>query len=268
MSTFRVRLLNSAAVLTLLLGAPSMGLAQSTQIGLVSREQARPVQGTPAPEYGTASQTILDVSITEFRSTDSTSSLSVIDDGTIHYYQNAPAGTVEWWGRVKLPAGSIVDAVDLDACDSTATGSLAFAMARIPVGAAAGGTVVTNVGDTGFAATPGCGLFSISPSAPPLVIDNQNYNYWLYVLWQGDYTSSNKVAGFRLHYHLQVSPAPGTATFSDVPTSYWAFQYVEALAASGITVGCGPGIFCPEDPVTRAQMAVFVAKALGLHWPN
>jgi hypothetical protein len=36
------------------------------------------------------------------------------------------------------------------------------------------------------------------------------------------------------------------------------------LAASGITGGCGGGNFCPDNPVTRRQMAIFLSKALGL----
>ena len=72
--------------------------------------------------------------------------------------------------------------------------------------------------------------------------------------------------GVRLKWKRQVSPAPGTATFGDVPTTHLFFQYVEALAASGITSGCGGGNFCPDAAVTRGQMAVFLAKALGLHW--
>jgi S-layer homology domain len=74
------------------------------------------------------------------------------------------------------------------------------------------------------------------------------------------------VAGHEGH-HLQVSPAPGAATFGDVPTGHPFFQFVEALAASGITAGCGNGNFCPDAPLTRGQMAVFLSKALGLHWP-
>ncbi len=66
-----------------------------------------------------------------------------------------------------------------------------------------------------------------------------------------------------------VSDPPATATFGDVPTSHPFYQFVEALAASGITGGCGDGtIFCPNAPLTRGQMAVFLSKALGLHWPN
>ncbi len=44
------------------------------------------------------------------------------------------------------------------------------------------------------------------------------------------------------------------------------FQFIEALAESGITAGCGNGNFCPDAALTRGQMAVFLAKALGLHW--
>jgi hypothetical protein len=65
-----------------------------------------------------------------------------------------------------------------------------------------------------------------------------------------------------------VSQAPGTPTFNDVPGSDPAYQFVEALAASGITSGCGNGNFCPDAALTRRQMAVFLAKALGLHWPH
>jgi hypothetical protein len=72
----------------------------------------------------------------------------------------------------------------------------------------------------------------------------------------------------RVHYKLQVSPPPGTATFNDVPTNHPFFQFIEALAASGITGGCGSGNYCPDNPVTRGQMAVFLSKALGLHFPN
>jgi len=39
---------------------------------------------------------------------------------------------------------------------------------------------------------------------------------------------------------------------------------INRLAASGITAGCGPGRFCPTAPVTRAQMASFLVRALEL----
>ena len=51
--------------------------------------------------------------------------------------------------------------------------------------------------------------------------------------------------------------------FSDVQPNYWAFSFVEALARSAITVGCGGTTYCPEDSVTRGQMAVFLER--GIH---
>jgi hypothetical protein len=42
---------------------------------------------------------------------------------------------------------------------------------------------------------------------------------------------------------------------------------IEAVAAAGITTGCNPpdnDRFCPDDTVTRGQMAAFLARALGL----
>ena len=74
------------------------------------------------------------------------------------------------------------------------------------------------------------------------------------------------VRGVIVQWRRQVSPGPATATFGDVPTSHAQFRFVEALAASGITGGCGGGDFCPNNPVTRGQMAVFLATALGLHY--
>ena len=71
----------------------------------------------------------------------------------------------------------------------------------------------------------------------------------------------------RLEWRRQVSPAPAVATFGDVPTSHLYFQAIEALAASGITSGCGGGNFCPAGNVTRGEMAAFLARALGLHFP-
>jgi hypothetical protein len=56
--------------------------------------------------------------------------------------------------------------------------------------------------------------------------------------------------------------ATATATFADVPTTHWAWSFVEILYANHVTGGCGtsPLIYCPDGVVTRAQMAVFLLK--------
>jgi hypothetical protein len=41
-------------------------------------------------------------------------------------------------------------------------------------------------------------------------------------------------------------------------------QSINAIAAAGITAGCGTGRFCPNDPVRRDQMATFLVRAFEL----
>jgi hypothetical protein len=57
-------------------------------------------------------------------------------------------------------------------------------------------------------------------------------------------------------------PATGMVFPNDVPADGFAADYIEELNALGITAGCGPGSFCPTDPVTRAQMSVFLLRTL------
>jgi hypothetical protein len=61
-------------------------------------------------------------------------------------------------------------------------------------------------------------------------------------------------------------PPPCAATvFNDVPCPGARFvDFINELAAEGITAGCGNGNYCPNDPVTRGQMAVFLVKMFGL----
>ena len=102
---------------------------------------------------------------------------------------------------------------------------------------------------------------------PPIEIRNNDGNYTLHMFLEA--IDPDHYYGLRrvtVGYRLQVSPAPGTATFADVPTNHTFFQFVEALASSGITAGCGGGNFCPNQPLTRGQMAVFLSKGLGLHF--
>lgn len=39
---------------------------------------------------------------------------------------------------------------------------------------------------------------------------------------------------------------------------------IETLFAQGITAGCGPGLYCPNDAITRGQMALFIFRQLDL----
>ncbi|MBL8062699.1 MAG: S-layer homology domain-containing protein [Anaerolineales bacterium] len=67
------------------------------------------------------------------------------------------------------------------------------------------------------------------------------------------------------HGSAYVPPAVGGSTgFNDVPVGYWAAAWIKQLAAENITGGCGNNNYCPESPVTRAQMAVFLVRTFDL----
>jgi S-layer homology domain len=48
--------------------------------------------------------------------------------------------------------------------------------------------------------------------------------------------------------------------FNDVPPGAFYHDFVQFLVDNGITAGCGPGLFCGEQAVTRGQIAVFLKK--------
>ncbi len=65
-----------------------------------------------------------------------------------------------------------------------------------------------------------------------------------------------------IHGSSYTPPAVGDSTgFNDVPTTHSAATWIKQLAAEGITGGCGNGNYCPNQAVTRAQMAIFLLRA-------
>lgn len=101
-------------------------------------------------------------------------------------------------------------------------------------------------------------------------INDRNDKEWVIHVEQAGSPNNQWFGYVTVHWHRRVSPPPAVATFNDVPTNHPFFQYIEALNAAGITGGCqaSPPLYCPDATLTRGQMAVFLAKALGLHWPN
>ncbi|MBK8821782.1 MAG: SBBP repeat-containing protein [Anaerolineales bacterium] len=130
-----------------------------------------------------------------------------------------------------------------------------------------------------------------SSYAPPAVNGNTNFgdvatDYWA-AAWikqlaaegitggcgGGNYCPDNTVTRAQMAVFLMKAkngssyspPAVGSSTgFGDVATNYWAAAFIKQLVADSITAGCGNGNYCPEDSVTRAQMAVFLVKAFNL----
>jgi hypothetical protein len=58
-------------------------------------------------------------------------------------------------------------------------------------------------------------------------------------------------------------PTPPSQRFTDVPPNHFAYRFIDDFANRGITLGCSATEFCPNNPVTRDQMAVFMERALG-----
>jgi len=56
------------------------------------------------------------------------------------------------------------------------------------------------------------------------------------------------------------TPPDCAGVFNDVPCPGPFTNWVEQLAAEGVTGGCGGGNYCPSQSVTRAQMAIFLLK--------
>jgi glucose/arabinose dehydrogenase len=59
-----------------------------------------------------------------------------------------------------------------------------------------------------------------------------------------------------------IAATPAATQFEDVPSDHRFATEIAWLAAEGITNGCTTDSFCPDEPVTRGQMAAFLVRAL------
>jgi hypothetical protein len=66
---------------------------------------------------------------------------------------------------------------------------------------------------------------------------------------------------------LDTAAAAAAPSFIDVAPDVWFAPFVDALRLAGITTGCAIDRFCPEEAVTREQMALFLARAFHLPVP-
>jgi hypothetical protein len=219
------------------------------------------------PAFGTASPSYQRQSFAEFFTNDPVGSP----------YQDAALGH---WGRYatgagflvgphpRLPGGALLTYLELDACDDDTLGSVMLQLYACDYLGVCGADPIAEL-QTPTDGSPGCTYLSADLTSLGYVIDNY-YGELVPLVTTSRSDGTTKLLGVVYGYTLQVSPAPAAATFNDVPTGHPFFQFVEALASSGITAGCSasPPLFCPDAPLTRGQMAVFLAKALGLHWEN
>jgi len=220
-------------------------------------------KSSTAKALATISFETVNVHAYEFHANTSTD--LIMDDGNGYRYFGAPA--VPYMAApVRLPSGALIDEIRLSNCVGN-DGDLVVGLYDNGEGGegSAGGTLIAGP----MVTASGCGVDGFYPAIPYTYEQNLSHPLYVVLYFAGGQTDgSAKFNNFSVRYRRQVSPAPAAATFSDVPASDFGFQFVEALAASGVTGGCGSGIYCPDSPVTRRQMAIFIAKALGLHWAD
>jgi hypothetical protein len=174
------------------------------------------------------------------------------------------------WAPVTLPTGAALDYIDLYYVDEDPNSDICASLHAYE-GPTLGGNPPSDV-LVGFVCSSGSGGVGYKVESMSGTIDNSVWfsngaQYAVVISSSINPIPNLAFKGVSIWWHRQVRPAPGTATFNDVPTSHPQFQFIEALAKSGITVGCGAGNYCPDNSLTRGQMAVFLAKALGLYWP-
>jgi hypothetical protein len=187
-------------------------------------------------------------------------------DGGNGYRDCAAGGLCR--AAVSVPTGLSIWNLEIDACDTSSTEEAVaqlWACGPAPGPGACG--IVAEV-RSGLAATAGCTRFR-ADVAPQVLVNSYNFTYFADVFGtDGNAAVPVHFRGVRIAMLRQLSAPPPTPTFGDVPVSHPYYRYIEALAAAGISAGCGNGQFCPERSLTRAEMAVILSVALGLNFPD
>jgi hypothetical protein len=158
---------------------------------------------------------------------------------------------------VQLPSGAVIVFLDLYYDDADPTADASAVLYQYPGYTTGAPTMLSSVSSSGFS---GAGYAFSAPFSH--TVDNNpstGGGQYSVVMTLAQSFSNLGFKGVDLWYYRQVSPAPGVATFQDVPTNDPYFQFIEALAASGITAGCNasPPQYCPDRDITRGEMAVY-----------
>ena len=239
-----------------------MGTANAQQANTTAAPRTLVSFPQPPNTYGTASNIVLNLGPFDFEAFGSTEVARFAQP--LYISVRNPLNATFVCAELHLPNGALLESFDYDYIDTDPQAN-GYAELRV---LNAGGQE-TDVAPVPFFPNVSNGNNSLHVTLQfPLLVQNSTTRYVLCVTVGEFSIGSVRLKRVGVNYRLQVSPAPLTATFADVPVGSPFHQFVEALNAAGITGGCGGGNYCPNAPITRGQMAVFLAAALGLHWPN
>jgi hypothetical protein len=237
------------------LGPPSR---DSAAIAKDEERRALVNRGLPA-EFGPLCCSILQIPASAFQAVSGAGSWVWSSTG----YLYAPPFGISW-APVQLPTGSVVAYLDLYYDDQDPSQDFGASLYLYPGYGGQPEQLIRTVTSTG---SSGKGYSFSGPFSYRIYNNPADGGGQHSVVMSFPFGGTLGFKGVDLWYYREVAPAPLTATFNDVPTSHPFFQFIEAIYAAGITVGCGGGNFCPDQPITRKQEAAFIAKALGLYWP-
>jgi S-layer homology domain len=237
-------------------------------VGFAFASRLLPAQTPEAPEtWGTATgfSTIMNYQLQATNATDFPTYTLFHQGGAGTSCHGDAQAECLGYAQILAPEGASLESVRIWFYDSSPDSDIHYAVMRNcePPGGPGDETVISQ-GD--LPASAGDSYFEGALAEDIVNNTDCGYSIRLRLTDPGDAPAgfAIRVRKVAVGWKRQVSPAPDTATFGDVPTDHPFFQFIEALATSGITGGCGGGNFCPDAPLTRGQMAVFLAKGLGL----
>jgi hypothetical protein len=223
-------------------------------------------QVSDAPRaFGTGNQT-LEMPATLFSGKfDQDAELSYVGN---HFYGTASGTPQRFYAAIPLSGGSRIVQIECHVNDGSAVNNVALSYQRYGFDTNADVPVFGFIRPWGTTGSTGYqDIYYFPDEADGTIVHGEGSIRYTYYL-SADVANDTSFRGCRLTWQRLISPAPAVATYpNDVPTTHPYFRFVEALASAGITGGCAPQAYCPDQPVTRGQMAVFLAAALGLHFP-
>jgi hypothetical protein len=208
--------------------------------------------------FGLAGVSVTAVHATGFTPLFSGIEFGTIPDTSLRYISLSNSRSTPYLAApVDLEHGMLLTALDVSACNSEADNTATVELVACQMGGAC--SVVASV-----VITPALGCKIVRTDITPVTINLTSFNYHLRYT-QTIYADTQSFDVVRVYWKRQMSPAPLTQTFADVPPTHGFFRVIEAFYRAGITGGCGGGNFCPDSTLTRKEVAAFFAAALGLH---
>jgi hypothetical protein len=232
---------------------------------LIAAARATPARGQTRrrPDWGTKDRILTHIPFSDFVPFDGDPFVMTLGHGGFGFgmYSTSPGGVA---GAVAhVPSGALLTYLELDYFDANDASDVRLNLYDCNYH----GLDCQLIDLVQSSQSPGVGLAIADLTSKNYTMDANARELVLTVLTLGG-DGRTVFNGAYIGYKLQISPAPPVPTFADVPPDYTYYRAIEALAKSGITGGCGNGNFCPNQFVTRGEMAAFLARALGMHFPN